>query len=52
MTEYDEIMTVMDIVSTRKTNNIATKKANVTSIATINHFGKNLRYCFIWMHFY
>ena len=35
--ECDEILTVVDIVSTKKTNNIAT---NVTSTASINYHSK------------
>ena len=41
MIECDEIITVMDIVSTKKTNNIATK---VTSTASINCQSKKVSY--------
>ena len=44
MTECDKIITVMDIVSTRKKNTIA---ANVTGTASINCHSKNVRYCYI-----
>ena len=36
VTERDEIIFVMDIVSTKKANTIATKKTNVTTAASIN----------------
>ena len=42
MIEFDEIITVMDIVSSKKTNNIAT---NVTSTALINCHSKKVRDC-------
>ena len=44
VTECDKIITVMDIVSTRKKNTIA---ANVTGTASINCHSKNVRYCYI-----
>ena len=39
----------MDIASTKKPNNIATKKTNVTSAASINYHSKKVRDCYI-MH--
>ena len=42
--ECDEIITVMDIVSTKMTNTIAT---NVTSSASINCHSKRVRDCYI-----
>ena len=51
MTECDEIIIAMDNVSTKKTNTIATKTnniaTNVTSTASINCHGKNVRDCYI-----
>ena len=44
VTECDEIITVMDIVSTKKTNTITT---NVTSIASINCHTKKVKDCYI-----
>ena len=44
VTECDKIITVMDIVSTKKKNTIA---ANVTGTASINCHSKNVRYCCI-----
>ena len=44
MTKCDEIVTVMDIVSTEKTNTIAT---NVTSTASINCHSKKVGDCYI-----
>ena len=46
--ECDEVTTVMDIASTKKTNTIAT---NVTSTASINCHSKKVRDCYIW-HIY
>ena len=51
-TECDEIIIVMDIASTKKTNTIATKKTNtiatnVTSIASINCRKEKVRDCYI-----
>ena len=43
--EYDETTTVLDIVSTKKTNTIAT---NVTSTASINCHSKRVRDCYIF----
>ena len=39
-TECDEIIFAMDIASTKKTNTIATKKANVASTGSINYHCK------------
>ena len=36
----------MDIVSTKKPNNIATKRANVTSAASVNYHSKKVRDCY------
>ena len=52
VTKCDEIIIVMDIVSTKKTNTITTKKtntiaANVTSTASINFHSKKVRDCYI-----
>ena len=44
MIEYDEIITVLDIASTKMTNTIA---ANVTSTASINCHSKKGRDCYI-----
>ena len=44
MIECDEIITVLDIVSTKMTNTIAT---NVTSTASINCHSKKLRVYYI-----
>ena len=44
MTERDEIITVTDTVSTKKTNTIAT---NVTNTASINWHSKKARDCYI-----
>ena len=44
MIECDEIITVMDIVSTKMTNTIAT---NVTSTASINFHSKKVTDCYI-----
>ena len=44
MTECDEIIIVMDIVSTKKTNTIT---PNVTNTASINHRRKKVRNCYI-----
>ena len=44
MTECDEIIIVMDNVSTKKTNTIA---ANVTSTGSINSDRKKVRDCYI-----
>ena len=44
VTECDEIIIVMDIVSTKKTNTITT---NVTSIASINCHTKKVKDCYI-----
>ena len=44
MTECDEIIIGMDIVSTKKTNDIAT---NVTSTASTNCHSKKVRDCYI-----
>ena len=44
MTEWDEIVIVMDNVLTRKTNTIAT---NVKSTALINYDSKKVRDCYI-----
>ena len=43
MTEYDDIIIVMDTVSIKNTNNIAT---NVTSTASINCQSKKVRHCY------
>ena len=50
--ECDEIIIVMDIVSTKKTNTIAIKKTNIvvtniTITASINCHSKNIRACYI-----
>ena len=42
--EWDEIISVMDIVSTKMTNTIA---KNVTSTASINCHSKKVRDCYI-----
>ena len=42
--ECDEVITVMDIASTKKTNTVAT---NVTSTASINCHSKKVRDCYI-----
>ena len=52
VTECDEIIFVMDIASTKKTNTRATKKTNtkatnVTSTASINYHSKKVRNCYI-----
>ena len=52
MTECDEVIIVMGIGSTKKTNSIATKKTNtvatnITSTASINYHSKKLRDCYI-----
>ena len=44
MIECDEIITIMDIVSTKKTNTI---EANVTSTASINCHSKKVRDCYV-----
>ena len=44
VTECDEIVFIMNIVSTKKTNTIAT---NVTSTASINCHSKKVRDCYI-----
>ena len=48
MTECDEIIVIMDIVSTKKTNAIVTKmintiSTNVTSTASLNIYSKKVR---------
>ena len=43
VTECDEIIIVMDIVSTKKKNNVATKKTNIASTASINYHSKKVR---------
>ena len=50
LTDCDEIIIVMDTVSTKKTNTIATKKTtiiatNVTSTASINYHSEKVRDC-------
>ena len=45
MTEKDEIIFFMYIVSTKKTNTIAT---NVKSTASTNCLSKNVRDCFVF----
>ena len=45
MTDCDEI--VMDFVSTKKANTIATKKTNFTSTALIKCHSKKVRDCYI-----
>ena len=47
MTACDEIIIVMDIVSTKMTNAIATRKTNVTSTASINYHCKKVTDCYI-----
>ena len=47
VTECDEIVIIMDIVSTKKTNTIATKNANVTSTASIKYHSQKVRDCYI-----
>ena len=52
MTECDEIVIAMNIVSKKKINNIATKKTNttatnVTSTTSINCHSKKVRDCYI-----
>ena len=42
--ECDEIITVMDIVSTKSKNTITT---NNTSTASMNCHSKNVRYCYV-----
>ena len=44
MIECDEIITIMDIVSTKKTNTI---EANVTSTTSINCHSKKVRDCYV-----
>ena len=44
MIECDEIITIKDIVSTKKTNTI---EANVTSTASINCHSKKVRDCYV-----
>ena len=44
MIECDEIITVMDIASTKMTNTIAT---NVTSTASVNCHSKRVKDCYI-----
>ena len=44
MTECDQIVFFMDIVSTKKKNTVAT---NVTSTASINYHSKKVRDCYI-----
>ena len=44
MIKSEEIITVMDVVSTKMTNTIAT---NVTSSASINCHSKNVKDCYI-----
>ena len=44
MIECDEIITVMDIASTKMTNTIAT---NVTSTASVNCHSKKVKDCYI-----
>ena len=44
MTKYDEIIIAMDIVSTKKTNIIAT---NVMSTASVKCHNKKVRDCYI-----
>ena len=44
MSKGDEIITVMDIVSTKMTNTIAT---NIKSTASINCHSKKVKNCFI-----
>ena len=48
MTEYDEIIIVMDIASTKKTNTIVTK---ITGTASINGQIKKVRACYILLTF-
>ena len=45
MVKCDEIVTVMGIISTKKTNTMAT---NVTSTASINCHSKKVRDCYIF----
>ena len=47
LTECDEIIIVIDNVSTKKTNTIEIKKINVTSTASINCHSKNVRDSYI-----
>ena len=44
MTECDNVIIVINNVSTKKTNTIAT---NITSTASINFYSKKVRDCFI-----
>ena len=44
VTECDEIVIVMDIVSTKKTN---TKATNFMTTASISCYSKKVRYCYI-----
>ena len=44
MIECNEIITIMDIVSTKKTNTI---EANVTSTASIDCHSKKVRDCYV-----
>ena len=53
MTEYDEVIIVIDNVSTKKTNNTATKKTNaiatdVTSTASVNCHSKKVKDYYIF----
>ena len=52
VTECDEIVIVMDNLSTKKPNTIATKRANVTSTTKINCHSKKVRYCIFCIQFY
>ena len=45
--KWVEIITVMDIVSTKMTNIIAT---NITSTASINCQSKKVRDCYLFLH--
>ena len=52
MTERDEIVIVIDNLSTKKTNTIATKKkntiaTNIMSTTSINCYSKKVRYYYI-----
>ena len=46
LTEYDEILIVMNNLSTKETITTATKKTNITSTASINCHGKKVRDCY------
>ena len=48
MTECDNIVIVIDIVSTKKTNTIVAKKTSVMSTASVNYHSKKVKDCYIF----